>query len=353
MPFAFSCGKPGNPVPPTRVTERTAELSAIQRGSSIVLSWPAPSLGGRESSRSYIARVEIYRLIERRDQEPVLDAQDYEASAQVIGFLDRAAIEAQIKTNGGIKYNDRVDVSQPGGLRNIRLRYAVRYVNKREQAAPFSNTVVLEPAAAIAQAPGPLQATSSAQDVITLSWSAPEANIDGTRPASVVGYNVYRKSSRREAAVRPLNTEPVTETNFTDNKFRYQVDYVYVVRALSQGADGLIESADSLALSFKPVDTFPPSTPDPVTIASANAVISLFWPSNPESDVAGYKVYRSESADAGEKDWMKLTPQPITTVTFRDDRVEIGRRYFYRVTAVDRFDNESAPSRTVSETANR
>ncbi len=50
---------------------------------------------------------------------------------------------------------------------------------------------------------------------------------------------------------------------------------------------------------------------------------------------------------------MKSTPQPITTVTFRDDRVEIGRRYFYRVTAVDRFNNESTPSRTVSETANR
>jgi len=38
-------------------------------------------------------------------------------------------------------------------------------------------------------------------------------------------------------------------------------------------------------------------------------------------------------------------------VTYRDDRVTIDQVYYYKVSAVDRFNNESKPSRVVSETA--
>jgi fibronectin type 3 domain-containing protein len=148
-----------------------------------------------------------------------------------------------------------------------------------------------------------------------------------------------------------LNSEPVTDTNFADKDFEYRTEYTYFVRALSQGANGLIESADSGPASLTPVDEFAPSAPDPVSIASANGTVSLFWPTSPERDVVGYNVYRSDSSDAAEKDWIKLTAQPITAVTYRDERVVIDKAYFYKVTAVDRFDNESKPSRVVSETA--
>src|SRR6185503_2590991 len=144
---------------------------------------------------------------------------------------------------------------------------------------------------------------------------------------------------------------PLPESTFVYSKFQYEADYVYFVRALSQGANGLIESAESEPLALKPVDTFPPSTPEPVTVASANGTISLFWPSSAERDLTGYNVYRASAASPTDKDWIKLTDQPITTVTFRDERVTIDWIYYYKVTAVDRFNNESKPSRAVSETA--
>jgi fibronectin type 3 domain-containing protein len=77
----------------------------------------------------------------------------------------------------------------------------------------------------------------------------------------------------------------------------------------------------------------------------------LFWPSSPERDVIGYNIYRGSSADPADKSWTKLNDQPLTAVTFRDDLVIIDQIYFYQVTAVDRFNNESARSRIVSETA--
>jgi hypothetical protein len=348
---ASSCGKVGPPVPPARLTERTAELTAIQRGPSVLLQWPAPALVQNKSSRSYIARVDIYRLDEQRGEEPVLDADDYEAEAQVIGFLDRAAIEAQVKSLGRLQFADAINVSGAGTLATRRLRYAVRYLNARDQAAAFSNTVAIEPAPAISSPPFALRAEAPAQDVINISWSAPDANVDGSRPASIVGYNVYRRNRKRETGGRQINSEPVTETRFTDREFQYQAEYAYFVRALSQGANGIIESADSEPVTITPVDEFAPSAPEPVSIASANGTISLFWPTSPEPDVIGYNIYRSDSARSPDKDWVKLTAQPVTAVTYRDERVVIDNLYAYRVTAVDRFGNESKPSRAVSETA--
>ncbi|HZM86087.1 MAG TPA: hypothetical protein VFF31_05975, partial [Blastocatellia bacterium] len=68
-------------------------------------------------------------------------------------------------------------------------------------------------------------------------------------------------------------------------------------------------------------------------------------------DVIGYNLYRANSADTTSNDWIRLNDQPLTAVTFRDDLVVIDQTYFYRVSAVDRFKNESARSRVVSETA--
>jgi len=345
-----SCGKVGAPVAPTRLSERTGELTAVQRGATILLSWPPPALVQDESNRSYISRVDIYRLTEQREQEPVLDPDDFEETAEVIGFLDRAAIEAQSKEPGVLHFTDAVNLTTLRQQANTRLRYAVRYINKRGQAAAFSNTVAVEPVPGIAMPPSNLIARVEAQDTITITWTPPSASVDGA-PSSVVGYNLYRRTANRDFGGELLNPEPLTVSSFTDSRFQYLVEYVYFVRSLSQGATGLIESSDSEPFTIKPIDTFAPSAPDPVSIASANGTISLFWPSSPERDVIGYNVYRANSADTTSNDWIRLNDQPLTAVTFRDDLVVIDQTYFYRVSAVDRFKNESARSRVVSETA--
>jgi hypothetical protein len=353
LPFAFclfvACGKVGAPIPPARLTERTAELAAIQRGSNILLSWPVPGLAKDEKNSSYIARVDIYRLTERRNQQPVLDAEDYEAEAQIIGFLDRATIEAQLNSIGHLEFSDAVNMRQAPV--DIRLRYAVRYINKRGQQAAFSNTVALEPVVLIALEPTNLHQTDPKQDEVILQWDEPKANIDGSTPAAVVGYNLYRVRSNRKFARESLNSEAITQTNFVDRTFQYKNEYTYVVRSLSQGVNGLIESVDSKPLTVTPVDTFAPSAPTPVSIASANGVISLFWPGSSEKDVVRYNIYRATSEDAEESAWVKVGSVEAKFVTFRDDKVAIDNKYFYRVTAVDKFDNESKPSKAVGETA--
>jgi hypothetical protein len=346
------CGKVGPPLPPQRIAERTSDLQAVQRGSSILLSWPGPSLSQKESSIKYVDQAEIYRLEEQRDQEPVLDREDYRNSAHPVGILSRKDIETQLKTDGFLHYRDNLDLGGSTSVASVRLRYAVKYLNSRGQEAPFSNTVAIEPVAQVSLPPEHLKVKNEAQDRVRLDWAPPAGNINGSKPAGVVGYNVYRRRAKGDGQPELLNPEPLGDPSFTDTKFKYAVPYIYTVRALSQGSTGLIESADCNAPPFTPEDKFKPSAPDPVSIASANSVISLFWPTSPEHDVVGYIIYRSESQEAKPQDWTRLTPEPISTVTYRDERVRLGTRYYYRVTAIDGFKNESESSTIVSEVAN-
>jgi hypothetical protein len=259
-------------------------------------------------------------------------------------------MENQVQSLGHLEFQDPVNLQSATGISKIRLRYAVRYVNSRDQSAHFSNSVAIEPFPTVATRPSDLEVTAPGQDVVELHWRAPVSNVDGSQPASIAGYNIYRKRSGSTGDAQLLNDTPVADTSFIDSKFQYKVDYNYFVRAVSPGLAGLLESSDCVPVEFTAIDTFPPSAPEALSIASANGVISLFWPSSPEQDVVGYNVYRSDKPDATPEEFVKLTSQPQSATTFRDERVTIDRTYFYTVTAVDRFDNESKPSHAVSET---
>jgi hypothetical protein len=376
-----SCGRMGLPSPPVHIMERTGQLQGMQRGSIVYLWWPPPAMAVKPYSKYYVDHVDIYKLIEHRDQDPTVDPIEYLDKAELVKFYSRSEIERQTRESGRMAFYDTLDFTgNPGRLGNTRLRYAIRYVNKYGEDALFSNSVEVNPNPNVAMPPMRLVVSNQVQDKITLSWDAPLGNVNGKMPANVVGYNIYKrvigsekdpdnpngvaagkpeqKAKKEPISSRPpefelLNKEgPLSGPTFTDTRFRYLTQYEYMVRALSAGESGLIESENSIPYPFTPKDTFKPSPPDSVTIASANAVISLFWPANPETDVVGYNIYRSDSPDAAAQNWVKLNPKLNPAVTFRDETPRIGIRYYYRVTAVDRFDNESDPSAVVSEVAN-
>src|SRR5262249_1282513 len=141
------------------------------------------------------------------------DIEDYEIEAQVVYSMDRAQIEALVDTLGKLQFPDAVNVEQARA--NTRLRYAVRYVNKRGQKAAFSNTVSIEPMATVALPPTNLQAKAT-QDAVILEWNAPESSADGST-IPIVGYNIYRTRSKNKIAMgKPLNAEPITELQFAD-----------------------------------------------------------------------------------------------------------------------------------------
>jgi hypothetical protein len=219
------------------------------------------------------------------------------------------------------------------------------------RAARFSNYASIEPLLNLALPPAKL-AAKQVEKQVEINWDPPEGNMNETSPANVAGYNIYR---RQGGSFNKINVEPLSEPRFVDRNFQFGADYQYVVRSLSfkPGSASLsesIESDDSRPLDHTPKDTFPPAPPKPVTIASINSMVSLFWPLSAEPDVVGYNVYRTEDETAAPEKWVKLNPELHKTASFRDDRTQVGKKYFYQISAVDAFGNESARSETVSET---
>jgi fibronectin type 3 domain-containing protein len=177
------------------------------------------------------------------------------------------------------------------------------------------------------------------------------ANVDGSTPVNLLGYNVYRTDrSQAEPGQTPLNQGLINGNEFTDHTFKFDEEYTYIVRAVSLGTNGAqVESLNSNAISILPKDVFPPTPPSSITVAAAPARLSLFWPANPEPDVAGYNIYRSTDPNLPKDRWTKLNRALYDRTTYQDEAVEAGTRYYYYLTAVDEAGNVSAPSEVVTE----
>lgn len=342
-----NCGKRRPPLPPIeRVQQRTELLSGVQRGNQVILSWPAPRRNASEGSVQSIRRIDVYRLAEKPRAPLGLTEEEFAARSTLIGSVTYDEIK---NATDVLTYADTLELAgEPA-----RLRYAVRYVNASGQRAAFSNFLLLEPAARIAQPPTMITTGKEVgEDAITISWQPPAANIDGSTPVNLLGYNVYRVEQSEDLnSQTPINDSLVSETQYRDKNFKFGNSYRYVVRSVSLGTEGAqVESLNSNSISVSPRDVFPPSAPASITVAAAPGRLSIFFPANPEGDIAGYNIYRSIDPDLPKDKWNKLSPALLTRTTFQDEKVESGKRYYYYLTAVDQAGNVSPPSEAVSET---
>jgi len=240
------------------------------------------------------------------------------------------------------------------------LVYTARTRVSRAKASADSNAVTLRvyPAPATAR---DLRVTPT-ETALVLDWSAAQ----GPRSASsgkLVGFRIYRaevdpataetavpNASQAKLIAPPEFLVQTSETEYRDTIFQFGHTYFYTVREVVQFGTGTVESADAAPIVFAAKDIFPPGAPQdleavavPATPASA-AAIELTWTINPETDLAGYYVYRSEQSGVPGQ---KLNSELLLAPTFRDMSVVTGKSYFYRVGAVDQAGNQSALSPAV------
>ncbi len=345
--FVAGCGKRRPPLPPVeRVQQRTELLSGAQRGNQVTLSWPAPQRNAPDQSVQSIRRIDVYRLAEKPTAPLPLTEEEFAARSTLIGSVTYD----QIKNAGDtLTYTDTLELAgEPA-----RLRYAIRYVNASDQRAAFSNFLLIEPSARVAQPPTLISTGKELSEIaVTINWQPPTANIDGSTPVNLLGYNVYRLSeSQSDKGESPVNSSLVSGTQYVDRNFQFGENYQYFVRSVSLGTGGAqVESLNSNSVSISARDTFAPSAPASITIAAAPGRLSVFFPANPEPDVAGYTIYRSTDPDLPKDRWTKLTPSLLSRTTFQDENVESGKRYYYYLTSTDQAGNVSPASEVVSET---
>jgi len=112
----------------------------------------------------------------------------------------------------------------------------------------------------------------------------------------------------------------------------------YVVARLADSVGRFSEREDLLGRFT--VDTIPPATPSGIAVALQDGATHLTWAAGTDADLAAYRVYRSGSSLTG-FELIATTETP----DYRDTSPGIA---YYRLTAVDRAGNESAPSPSVA-----
>lgn len=364
--FLAGCASPGEPnerKPP--VPRAVTDLSAEQSGNDVVLTFTLPeeAVDGRQLDQ--LPSIEIFRDFESpaaAGSRPIPAANPTLVLTIPAGMVDRYS------KAGRVRVTDSLQASDFEGRPDTAV-YLVRTFVSPKRDSSDSNTLSLR----VHPAADPINDLKAeiTPSAVVLTWTPPLKTIAG--PASSVGpYRIYRAEIEPEppaapgrasaappaAAAEKSKPQPalvkIGETDappFSDSQAVFGATYEYSVRSIIQYPDQAIESADSNLVTITPKDIFPPAAPlglVAVLVPAQGATpahLELSWAISPETDIAGYNVYRTEQADVqGTRQNADLLIAPA----FRDMNVQPGRRYFYSVTAVDRSGNESPVSAVVS-----
>jgi len=363
--WLVSCAAPGEPIErkpqvPTAITD----LAAQQQGNDVILTFTLPKDTVDHRPLKKTPAIEIYRGFNPPAatvaQEPLFLILTI-PPAMVANYSEKNRIRV-------INSLDSNDLSPHVGWT---ASYTVRTRASVKKESADSNHAGLR----VYPAPDPIPDLRAevAHSGIILKWTPPQQTIVGPTPSidipSIAAYHIYRAETAPElqpstppAASGAVSGVPKlkvplarigesTEPTFQDKQIEFGKTYVYSVRSLLQYSGIAVESADSNLVHATPRAIFPPEAPQNLTVVRVpaqgenSAYLDLSWAISPETDIAGYNVYRNEQDGLP---GIRLNSELLLTPAFRDMNAVPGHQYVYTATAVDRAGNESPASAPAS-----
>lgn len=356
----FGCAAPGVPVArQSAVPKAITDLSAKQFGNSMVLTFTLPKETTQGHTLSSPPAIEIYRAFGNTQTASSVGAPE---QGELIITIPSQMVD-QYRDHGGIRISDVLAQADLAAHLGSGTFYTVRTRVAKHDSVD-SNRVQVP----ILPAPQPIEDLRAqiTKTTVELSWTTPAILPPGSAPPASVSYRIYRAEAApgnlpppsANAKAQGESAQPVLlgespTPSYGDKSFTFGQTYAYSVRSVATYESGSVESNDSNVLAVTPRDTFAPATPEDVaatvTAGSGSAAprVDLSWVIRSDSDLLGYNVYRSDTEGSV---GARMNTEPLVTPVFRDDTVVAEKRYFYRVTAVDRGGNESAPSAPVAVT---
>jgi hypothetical protein len=350
------CGAPGEPTPPApKIPARITDLTAQQTGDAVQLTFtlPAKTISGERLAEP--PAIEVERGALKPDGSP--DPKSFRTTETIPG-----AMVGEYRTGDKIQVLDRISPDDLRAYPGSSLAYRLRARASRKRASADSDTVIVR----IRPVPERIASLHAnvTESAIELSWSAPTRTSTGDSLPPIAEYRIYRgeiDTASADAAAKDLAQakwkSPLAllasspDTSYRDTNFDFGKAYVYTVRTVIPADGGTIESADSVPAIVTPRDTYAPAVPQGLIAAvvtpdpNGPPEVDLSWSINTETDLAGYRVYRSEQEGTPGQ---LVTPDLLLSPAYRDTSVQPGHHYWYSVTAVDRSGNESAPSAPVA-----
>ncbi|MEK8024248.1 MAG: Ig-like domain-containing protein, partial [Candidatus Hydrogenedentota bacterium] len=183
---------------------------------------------------------------------------------------------------------------------------------------------------AIPATPTGLQATAGA-GAVNLTWNA-------VTVFDLDGYCVYRATAVGGPYAKIANQ--ITLTSRNDSGLVNGTTYYYYVTAEDSAGQASGASSTVNATPIIP-DTTSPAVVSGVDATVQGSTIRVAWNPNGETDVVGYRVYRSASANGA---YTQLNGTIETDSDYSDSTVSVNTVYHYRVRAQDASGNLSDTS---------
>jgi fibronectin type 3 domain-containing protein len=160
-----------------------------------------------------------------------------------------------------------------------------------------------------------------------LEWEKPQEH-----PELADAYTILRTDLPDEA-------QTITETRYEDVQYRPGKVLTYQVAPVRRVDGKTISGVGPESVTVTVEDKTAPKSPAGLEIVQSDTGGYLTWAPNSETDLAGYRVFRSDRANG---EYLSVSERLITTNAFFDPAYRPGQ--YYRVSAVDEFGNESAMS---------
>ena len=332
---AAGCGKKGPPLPPLRHGPGpVTDLSARQRGKQVILTALLPDRNQDGGPLAGIQELRVFRS-DRRAPAAGLGAskrssqraalKQFSREARRIAVLSGSEMEKAL-AGRRVTFVDADPVAGAIPEQGQDLTYAMAIVDAEKHASPLSSRIPLR------LLPPPLPPSNLQSDVaerrIRVAWEPPAA--EGKEETAL--YNLYRSEAPGAVPERPRNERPLPQPFFEDEDFAFGTTYTYVARSVIVETDSSRESEDSLPLQVTPKDIYPPGAPTGLAVSAESGVIKLYWFPNSESDLGGYRIYRSEKEGDGFEAIGSASPAESAYI---DRTAAPGVKYYYAVTAVD------------------
>ena len=292
-----ACGKVGDPLPPfIRIPQPVNDLAVRQIGHDLVLTWTNPGKNIDDSAATDLARIRIRR---------------------------GDSILATVNINGPAQPQSYT--IPIGSLSAGQQTFTVQAETMRGKLSDVSKLTSITPV----EVPGKVTDIRAVTDQrrIMLTWNRPAEH-----PELAEMYVV----SRSDGFDAP---EMVSETRYEDSRYQTGKNYEYEVTAVRQNSGVMIPGIGPETIMVIAEDRVAPKIPSELDISPAGTGAFLTWDANIETDLAGYRVFRSERPEAGFK---QITDRLITTNALFDPGYQPG--LYYAVSAVDELGNESARS---------
>jgi hypothetical protein len=292
-----ACGREGPPLPPfIRIPEAVKDLSVVQSGHDLVLTWTNPAKNIDGSAATNLAHVQI------RSDGATLASLNVTAPGQGQSYVVPLG-------------------SNPGGRRT----FALLVDTTQGKTSQLSNSVSV----AAVEVPGTVRQLKAAVDQrrITLQWERPQEH-----PELADAYVVVRTDT-------PAEPQTVSETRYEDNQYQPGKVLTYQVTAARRVDGNTVTGVGPQSVTVTVEDKTPPQVPTGLDIVQSDTGGYLTWAANSETDLAGYRLFRS---DRPEGQYHQLVDRLIPTNSYFDPTFKPGQ--YYRLSAVDEFGNESAMS---------